>query len=100
MLFILLTINIIGWLIISFNIFWGLRKIEALEDADGDHKGPLISIIVPARNEAHTIRKSIQSQLDLNYENVEWIIVNDRSTDKTGDEIEQIAACLHLYAEV
>lgn len=93
MLFILLMINIIGWLIISFIIFWGLRKIEALENADGDHKGPLVSIIVPARNEAHTIRNSIQSQLDLNYENIEWIIVNDRSTDKTGDEIEQIAAC-------
>ncbi|WP_409251271.1 glycosyltransferase [Bacillus sp. SCS-153A] len=92
MLFILLMINIIGWLIISSDIFLGLRKIESMENTEGIHEGPLVSIIVPARNEAHTIRKSIQSQLDLNYKNIEWILVNDRSTDKTGDEIEQIAA--------
>jgi glycosyltransferase involved in cell wall biosynthesis len=91
MLFILLIINIIGWIIISLDIFWGLRKIDSLEDAEALHDGPLISIIVPARNEAHTIGQSIQSQLKLNYTNIEWIIVNDRSTDHTGTEIERIA---------
>jgi cellulose synthase/poly-beta-1,6-N-acetylglucosamine synthase-like glycosyltransferase len=92
MVFILLLINVIGWIIISLNIFWGLRKIDSLENAEAVHDGPHVSIIVPARNEAHTIRKSIQSQLNLNYKNIEWIIVDDRSTDNTNAEIEKIAS--------
>jgi glycosyltransferase involved in cell wall biosynthesis len=91
MLFILLIINIIGWMIISLDIFWGLRKIDSLENTEALHEGLLVSIIVPARNEAHTIRKSLLSQLNLNYTNIEWIIVNDRSTDETAAEIERIA---------
>ncbi|WP_421379422.1 glycosyltransferase [Bacillus salacetis] len=92
MLSILLLINIIGWMIIGSGMFWGLRKIDSLEKSEAVHDGPLVSIIIPARNEAHTIGKSIQSQLNLNYKNIEWIIVNDRSTDETGAEIARIAS--------
>jgi cellulose synthase/poly-beta-1,6-N-acetylglucosamine synthase-like glycosyltransferase len=95
MLVILLIVNSIGWLILSLNIYWGLRRIDSLEKADAVHDGPLISIIIPARNEAHTIGTSIQTQLQLNYKNIEWIIVNDRSTDSTGEEVERVAQMDH-----
>jgi biofilm PGA synthesis N-glycosyltransferase PgaC len=48
---------------------------------------PLISLIVPAYNEEKTIRKSIQSLLDLDYPNYEIIMVDDGSRDKTFDEV-------------
>jgi len=52
---------------------------------------PLVSIIVPARNEAHRIlEQSINSMLAQTYENFEIIILNDRSTDETGEILEEI----------
>lgn len=45
---------------------------------------PFISIIVPVRNAQNTIKKCIDSLLDLNYPNYELIVVNDGSTDDTA----------------
>ena len=47
---------------------------------------PKISIIVPAYNEEVTIKRCIQSLLDLNYPDHEIIVVDDGSTDKTLKE--------------
>jgi len=44
---------------------------------------PLISLIVPARNEAHTIGKTIESLKSQTYLRMEIIIVDDYSTDDT-----------------
>jgi glycosyltransferase involved in cell wall biosynthesis len=44
---------------------------------------PLISIIVPAKNAQETIKKCIDSLLNLDYPNYEVIIVNDGSNDAT-----------------
>jgi cellulose synthase/poly-beta-1,6-N-acetylglucosamine synthase-like glycosyltransferase len=45
-----------------------------------------ISIIVPAYNEAKTVRSCIQSLQNLNYPNYDIIVVDDGSTDKTFEE--------------
>jgi cellulose synthase/poly-beta-1,6-N-acetylglucosamine synthase-like glycosyltransferase len=44
---------------------------------------PLVSIIVPARNEALTIVESLRALLALDYEPREIVVVNDGSTDDT-----------------
>ncbi|HWR57837.1 MAG TPA: glycosyltransferase [Thermodesulfovibrionales bacterium] len=49
------------------------------------NKIPLISILSSVYNERHYIEKAIQSVLNQTYENWEWIIVDDQSTDGTGD---------------
>ena len=51
----------------------------------------LISVIIPARNEEKDIKKSLDSILNQCYTNLEVIIINDHSTDKTGDIIDKIA---------
>ena len=91
MIAVLLIVNVIGWSIIFANIHFGLKKIGSLEETEPLTHGPLVSIIVPARNEENTITASILSQLTLDYRNIEWILINDRSTDKTGEEIERLA---------
>ncbi|HKU26432.1 MAG TPA: glycosyltransferase family 2 protein [Candidatus Sulfotelmatobacter sp.] len=53
---------------------------------------PLLSIIVPARNEEETIEQCLRSLLALDYDNYEVIAVNDRSTDRTGEIMERIAS--------
>jgi hyaluronan synthase len=52
--------------------------------------GPLISIVVPAKNEEKNIRNCVQSCLDQTYEQKEIIIVNDGSTDRTGEILDEI----------
>jgi len=52
---------------------------------------PRVSIIVPARNEEAEIENSLRSLLALDYDNYEVIAVNDRSTDRTAEIMEEIA---------
>jgi glycosyltransferase involved in cell wall biosynthesis len=53
---------------------------------------PRVSIIVPARNEEESIRETLTQLLALDYSNYEIIAVNDRSTDRTGQIMNEVAA--------
>ena len=53
---------------------------------------PRVSIIVPARNEEEDIRETLVQLLALDYSNYEIIAVNDRSTDRTGEIMDGVAA--------
>jgi glycosyltransferase involved in cell wall biosynthesis len=53
---------------------------------------PLLSVLVPACNEAATLERAMQSLLAMDYPNLEIIAVNDRSTDGTGDLLDRMAA--------
>src|SRR5271156_7179812 len=57
---------------------------------------PLVSIIVPARNEEADIEQSLTRLLELDYDNFEVIAVNDRSTDRTGEIMESVANNSHF----
>jgi cellulose synthase/poly-beta-1,6-N-acetylglucosamine synthase-like glycosyltransferase len=48
---------------------------------------PPITIIVPAHNEEASIRVSIRNLLDLDYPDLEIIVVNDGSEDRTLEEL-------------
>jgi chlorobactene glucosyltransferase len=45
--------------------------------------GPRVSVLVPARNEAHNIRHCAQALLAQDYPNYEVLVLEDRSTDAT-----------------
>jgi glycosyltransferase involved in cell wall biosynthesis len=50
-------------------------------------KKPLISILTPVFNQRAHIKQTIRSVLDQTYQDWEWIILDDGSTDGTGDII-------------
>jgi glycosyltransferase involved in cell wall biosynthesis len=53
---------------------------------------PSVSIIVPARNEEESIGQSLRKLLSLDYGTYEVIAVNDRSADRTGEIMQEVAA--------
>ncbi len=68
----------------------------ASTDRDMQHErvastNPLVSIIVPARNEERNIRRCVQSLLEQDYDNYEVIVVDDGSTDGTGRILDELA---------
>ena len=53
--------------------------------------GELVSVIVPARNEAATIRTLLSSLLATRYHPVEIVVVDDRSTDDTAAVVSTVS---------
>lgn len=57
--------------------------------ANYDYK-PFISVLIPAHNEELVIRDTVENILAIDYSAFEIIIINDRSTDKTVDVLEEL----------
>ena len=53
---------------------------------------PLVSIIVPARDESEQIEAALRSLLAIEYPRLEVVAVDDRSRDATGQIIDRLAA--------
>ena len=67
------------------------RRGPRLRDYPPQERGPLVSVIIPARNEAVNIAACVRSVLDTTYDPVEIIVVDDDSTDGTGEIVERLA---------
>lgn len=64
---------------------------ERIEAHEPDGELPMLSIIVPARNEERQIESCVRSLLAQRYPRFEVIAVNDRSDDSTGAILASIA---------
>lgn len=65
-----------------------LRDVPLPSD---DWQAPLVSVIVAARNESRDIEKAVKSLLGLAYSPYQLTVVNDRSTDDTGEILDRLA---------
>ena len=52
---------------------------------------PLVSILIPCHNEHEVIDKTVENVLNIDYDNYEIILIDDRSTDDTAQIIENLA---------
>lgn len=68
----------------------GFAKLTSLEDHPDLISDGTVSIIVPACNEEENIEAGLRSLAAQNYQRIEIIVVNDRSTDRTGEAIERV----------
>ena len=54
-------------------------------------RGPVVSVLVPARNEAHQIAECLHSLVAQTYDPFEIVVIDDGSEDETAKVVERIA---------
>lgn len=52
---------------------------------------PLVSILIPCHNEECVIEATVKNVLELDYDNYEIVLIDDRSVDKTPEIIKQLS---------
>ena len=50
---------------------------------------PLVSVLIPARNEGKNIRRILNSMVKQDYQNLEILVLDDNSIDETGHIVEE-----------
>ena len=82
------------WLAIPVVILWRARDTKSLDEysAQPGAGAPMVSVIIPARNEARNIEACVRSILGTTWLRMEVIVVNDHSSDGTGEIARAVAA--------
>ena len=90
---VLATVTLLACLFQAIQFLVGNRSLVRLADVEPlEPPLPRVSIIVAARNEERNIEAGIRSLLELDYDDLEIMVVDDRSEDRTGEILDQIAA--------
>lgn len=97
------ALSSLPWIIPQIVTYFRLRNSLSLDDESPQAPAdpPLVSVIVPARNEEQNIARCVSSVLATTYPHVELIVVNDNSTDRTAAIASEAArddARFHLVA--
>jgi chlorobactene glucosyltransferase len=73
---------------------WRVRWATTLEQfaAAAPPDAPLVSIVIPARNERRNVERCLRSMLAARYPALEVLLVDDHSEDGTGDVARAIAS--------
>jgi len=75
------------WIIPPLFTYFRARRSRSLDNESdvAPANPPLVTVVVPARNEAHNIARCVTSILATTYPNLELVVVDDSSTDGTDD---------------
>jgi glycosyltransferase involved in cell wall biosynthesis len=84
---------LLGWLCAALEVMHGNRKLRRLAtlNAPAPAKWPRATVVFTARNEGATLPEAVPTMLALDYPDLEFIVVNDRSDDDTGAVLDGFA---------
>lgn len=91
---ILAFINVIIWLSLGLQLFSYLKKLPVFRGTSCSDQGiiyPRLSVIIPACNEEESIERTISHLISQDYPDFEVIVINDRSTDRTGEILAELS---------
>ena len=75
-------------LLVALGNLAGMRRVKHASAPDPE---PFVSVLVPARNESANIEACVRSLLDQEYADYELIVLDDESTDGTGEILVRLA---------
>jgi len=70
-------------LLIFMNLIQNLRRLREQEKIKPENPLPLVSVLIPARNEERNIKNCVASLLRADYPKLEIIVLDDNSSDGT-----------------
>jgi chlorobactene glucosyltransferase len=73
------------------NTIVNLRLLRRPSNQPPPADGPLVSILVPARNEAHAIARCVESLARQDYPRCEILVLDDQSDDQTAAIVDELA---------
>lgn len=84
-----IVMMVIGVYVLLNSIFniWFFKKMMKPKQ-DRTNRKPLVSIIIPARDEEKNLPRLLTSLTKQTYENLEVLVINDQSSDRTQEIIE------------
>ena len=89
-----IALAVLPWLLLALAIIWrgrGSRHLAQESDAP-PVPAPHVSVVIPARDEARNIARCLRSALASDYPSFDVVVVDDHSTDGTGDHARAAAA--------
>jgi glycosyltransferase involved in cell wall biosynthesis len=79
------------WLIALGRTILNLALVPRLRAGKQPRQTPLVSVVIPARDEERTIERTVRAFLAQSWAALEIVAVNDRSTDSTGAILTRLA---------
>ena len=88
--------NVLAYIILGFSIIQFLVALVNLVFSQpfpksGNNQNPLVSVLIPARNEEKNIGNILSDLQQNQYKNLEIIVFNDQSEDKTAEIVREFA---------
>ena len=89
---------IYGFVLFAYGVLWvifldNLRFLRQLREGLTEPKTfPMLSILIPARNEERNIRECLETVLCQDYPRFEVLVYDDHSADKTAEVVREIQA--------
>jgi chlorobactene glucosyltransferase len=82
-----IALAVLPWLVVAAVMRWRARGSRHLDDesATPPEPAPLVSVVIPARDEAHNVERCLRSVMATTYPRAEILVIDDHSTDGTGD---------------
>ena len=90
----LAVITLTAWALATIELVLGSTRLRRLADTDPGalpNPAPRVSVVVAARDEERHLASAMRALLAVDYPALEIIAVNDRSTDRTGAILDEIA---------
>lgn len=72
------------------NLLQNIKRLRGQEKIKPEKPYPLVSVLIPARNEENNIKKCLTSLLKSDYPHLEIIVLDDNSKDKTYEIVRHL----------